>query len=290
VGSLYVPLSVDRGNGTVHLDPRSQGWFELGAAAPAPLPCSVHGGYEQAQTVFLGDRAGRAAWELLRLGQILVAASTTNCQAFDAGLRTLEAAFSRRALAAPLGAAPVALPAALIDAVGEICPFVEAVAALAGMTPPAVVAGDSPRDRRVLAGRGGREDAALVVGADGELLPPGVRPRWLPHRGHAIWAWCEEHGRWHCRLKVPFPSARAETTYYAVAAVAIARICGSCDEYLMRRRVLNRSLASLTEAREAVRPELVQLWYRQWARALVEALQPDIHLAAAALEAAAGMR
>jgi len=115
VGSLYVRLTVDRGNGTVQLDPRAEEWFELGAAAPAPLPCSVHGCYEPAQTVFLGDHAGRAAWELLRLGQILLAASTTTCEAFDAGLRTLEVAFARRALAAPLGAMAGALPAALID-------------------------------------------------------------------------------------------------------------------------------------------------------------------------------
>jgi hypothetical protein len=203
-------------------------------------------------------------------------------------MRALEKEFVRRAVRAPLGAAPVALSAALVDAVGRIHPFAEAVTALAGMTPPAVAAGDSRRDRRVLAGREAREDAALVVGADGEPLPPGVHPRWLPHRGRAIWAWCEEHARWHCLLKASFPSATGETTYYAVAAVAIAGTCASCDEYLVRRRVLNYSLTSLAQARAAVRPELVQLWYRQWARALLQALQPDVRLAAAALEAAAG--
>jgi hypothetical protein len=36
------------------------------------------------------------------------------------------------------------------------------------------------------------------------------------------------------------------------------------------------------------RAELTMLWYRQWARALVKALQRGVCLAAAALEEAAG--
>jgi hypothetical protein len=86
------------------------------------------------------------------------------------------------------------------------------------------------------------------VGADGTPLPPGMPARWLPDRGRGIWSWCERHARWHCRLKGSSVSARIEVTYYVVSAVAIPRNWRSCDEYRVHRRVLNRSLASLTKA------------------------------------------
>jgi len=160
-----------------------------------------------------------------------------------------------RAVGAPLGAAPVALYAALIDAVEEIRPFQDALAALTEATPPAVVASAARKDRRVLPGREPQDDAALVVGADGAPLPAGVPARWLPYRGRGIWSWCERHARWHRLLSAIIRQ------HDGVACVAIARISGSCDEYRARLRTFHQALPMLTLD---ARPEPVQLWYRQW--------------------------
>ena len=290
---LWVHLETDRATGALRFQDREHfgpGTVPIGLSTPLWLPCRIHGGYEAIDTVSIADaNISRAAWTLLVLGQVLLAAANRRCDAFLRELNSLRVAFCEGLLSIPLAEVGARMHEALIDAVGVVMSFEQAVRALAEALIPPVIADATARGRRALPLREVRRNSDLVVGADGTPSPPGV-PAWqLPHRGRAIWSWCDLHGRWHCQLKASFPSARAEAAYRDLAAMAIWRRSGSCDEYRVRKNIYvcaQRAVGpSLPE-----RPELTMLWYRQWACALNAALQPVQELTTATLEATAGAR